>query len=286
MAALPAHWVNGAATEVVSVTDRGLAYGDGVFETLRYFHGEFVLLDAHLQRLTSGAGRLGITFKQELLDSSLMRARQFLAAADCPEALVKLILTRGSNTERGVPAGYGGVPGPSTIILSLLAVSDGLLEVPPVARVAVCETRCASQPQLAGIKHCNRLEQVLAAREVQSRGLDNGIMLGHQGRVVSAINGNIFVVNAGQLRTPILSSSGVDGTVRKLLLEVIAPQLNVVIDIADIEPVDIMEAEELFITNAIVGLQSAQFDGSHYLPTTLADRLRGAYLDYVRETAE
>lgn len=286
MAVLPAHWVNGAATEVVSVTDRGLAYGDGVFETLRYFQGKFLLLDAHLQRLAIGAGRLGIMFKQEHLRDSLEQPRQFLAAADCEEALVKLVLTRGSNTERGSPAGYGGVPGPSTFIVSLLPASDGLLTVPTVARIALCETRCATQPQLAGIKHCNRLEQVLAAREIQSRGLDNGIMLDQQGHVVSAINGNIFSVKAGQLSTPTLSSSGVHGTIRKLLLEVIAPQLDVVIDIADMEPVDIMEADELFITNAIIGLQSAQFEASHYPPATFADHLRDAYLNYVQAEAE
>ncbi len=283
MAALPAHWVNGERCDSIAVTDRGLAYGDGLFETLRFFRGGWLLLDTHLQRMAEGAKRLGIAFAPALAEASLVQARQFLVEAGCEEAQVKLLLTRGSNTSRGAPAGYGGVTPNATFILSLLEVASELLAAPPIARLGLCETRYAAQPQLAGIKHCNRLEQVLAAREIQARNLDNGLMLDQCGLVVSAINGNIFTVKAGRLQTPALGDSGVEGTVRKLLLEVIAPRFKVMIDIADMKPESITEADEVFITNAIVGLQPAQFESREIPHRPLTDRLREAYLSYVLE---
>ncbi|HRO63324.1 aminodeoxychorismate lyase [Thermomonas sp.] len=193
--------------DALSSANRGLNYGDGIFETMRVHHGTLPLWPRHLARLRTGAQRLGIG----LPDPAFIEARISEHIASVDSGVLKLLLTRGDGGR-----GYAPTDCSEPVwMLSLhpLPVSkDGL-------RLGWCETRLAIQPALAGIKHCNRLEQVLARAEVERAGADEGLMRDGDGLVVSATAANLLVLRDGRWWTPPVERCGVAGVLRGLLLE-------------------------------------------------------------------
>ena len=173
----------GRRVDAISPLDRGLAYGDGLFETMRAHRGDVPWWDRHWSRLRQGATVLGLALPDEA------RARAELAGLlDGRDGVAKLLVTRGAG-ERGY------APGPHEPFW-MLSVSPT-----PPARSPItlrwCATRLALQPALAGLKHCNRLEQVLARAEwTPGETADEGLMLDAEGAVVSAVAGNLFVLTA------------------------------------------------------------------------------------------
>jgi len=221
--------------DAVSPADRGLAYGDGLFETMRAWRGDVPWWDRHWARLAQGAHLLGIGLPDEV------RVRDELRALpDGPGRVPKLLLTRGEGLR-----GYAPSPGPATWVLSSHDAPA------PRARIALrwCETRLAVQPRLAGVKHCNRLEQVLARGEWPAgEGADEGLMLDATDHVASAIAGNVFALCDGQWRTPRLDRCGVHGVMRGWAL----PALGAIE--ARLSPTDIDAADALFVCNAVRGI--------------------------------
>jgi 4-amino-4-deoxychorismate lyase len=285
MAALPSSWVNGVAAGSLDTSDRAINYGDGVFETLRFYRGRLLLLSEHFARLQRGLDRLYIDCAKEVLEAELDRACAYLNQQNCEDAIVKLLVSRGRNLSRGQPGGYGGDVSDASRVLTVLACETSLLHLPARARVDFCAIRLACQPQLAGIKHCNRLEQVLAAQEVQRLGLDNGIVLNQREQVISAINGNLFSIADGRLRTPDLKECGIEGCVRNLLLEKIAPGLGLVVDIGPMEQDELLAADEVFISNSVVGIQSLTIGDTDF-SSEVTDELRDAYIKAVTKNTE
>ena len=223
--------------DAVPADDRGLAYGDGLFETLRVHRGEVPWWREHWSRLSLGAKRLGIPLPDEA------RVREEAAALfiDGGDGVLKLLLTRGAG-ERGYTPPTNLVP---TWIVSRHAVpeksSRGL-------RLHVCETRLASQPALAGIKHCNRLEQVLARGEAERTGADEGLMLDSAGNAIGATAANLFAFIDGRWVTPAIVDCGIAGVCRAKLL----PALDAVeraLTLAQVEA-----ADAVFLCNAVRGI--------------------------------
>jgi 4-amino-4-deoxychorismate lyase len=167
---------------------RGIAYGDGVFETMRVHRGTVAWWGAHWQRLSRGAKCLQLalpTFEQA-------RAEAFALFEDGGDGVLKLLLTRGGGG-RGYSVSKGADP------LWMLSRSP----LPPESSkqgmaLHICRTRLALQPALAGIKHCNRLEQILARAECDEAGADEGLMLDMEGNVISATAANLFVLQDRQ----------------------------------------------------------------------------------------
>jgi 4-amino-4-deoxychorismate lyase len=228
----------GGRVDALSPSDRGLAYGDGLFETMRAFDGALPWWDRHWARLQRGAAVLGIPLPDEA--PAYDEAVALLAGR---AGVVKLLLTRGAGAR-----GYAPVTGPSTWLLSH---HDSPA---PRTRIVLrwCETRLAPQPRLAGIKHCNRLEQVLARAEWPTgEGADEGLMLDADGHVASAIAGNLFILRDGHWRTPRLDRCGVHGVMRGWALPVLDARE------ARLSRADVEAADALFVCNAVRGILEA-----------------------------
>ncbi|WP_243043130.1 aminodeoxychorismate lyase [Dyella sedimenti] len=248
-------WMNGAPATTVSVLDRGLSYGDGLFETIRFERGGAPLWPRHMQRLAEGCGRLGLPAPEpaQLLHEAL-------AVADgLPQAVVRITLTRGQGERGYAPP---PLPRPTRIVAAF--------DAPPMRgegyalgiRTRWCELRLAPQPRLAGIKHLNRLEQVLARAEWRDPAIQEGLLRDPEGHVVSATMANVFAVIGGVLVTPALDRCGVAGVARAEILAA-SPDAQV----RPLREEALRDASELFLSSSVRGILPVQaVDDTVYVP--------------------
>ena len=259
--------INGRMTDCVAPTDRGLLYGDGLFETIAVVEGEPGHWQQHLQRLRAGCARLGIEAVDELLLAE--ECRQLVDGVG--RAVVKIIVTRGSGG-RGyrVPAR----PAPTRILqlhdwpeLSVLCAQQGVA-------VRICDIRLGHNPRLAGIKHLNRLEQVLARQEWDDTGIMEGLLLDSVGNLIEGTMSNLFLVKDEVLLTPDLQRCGVAGIMRSQVLE-LADQLSIHAEICQLGMADLHEAGEVFICNSLIGIWPIiAIDDRNYTRGTTTSRLQ------------
>jgi len=257
----------------VPVSDRAFLYGDGVFETLLFSRRVLLFEDLHRERLGRGLQRLGIDFGTGDLDASLTRVRGALPD-NGGAGILRLTVTRGSG-ERGY-AGQGS--GPPRVVVQTFPLGRDLLDLAPPARVVLSPVRLAEQPLLAGIKHCNRLEQVLAATKARDAGADEAILCTTDGTVRCATAANVFAVVDGVLLTPPCDVAGVVGTRRQLLSQRLAPAAGLTLREESLTPNDLRRADALLLTNAVSGLRAvADFEGHRYPRHAIIKRLQDAY---------
>ncbi len=264
--------VNGRAGDGIAVLDRGLMYGDGVFRTLRVQNGQPLWWEDHLHRLEADAARLCIPApSHHVWQADLDRIRDRLPA----DAVLKLVLTRGSGQRGYLPPEH---PEPTRILIAG-ALPAHLEEVATRgARLRLCTLRLAEQPLLAGIKHLNRLENVLARREWTDPAIDEGLLADAAGRVVCGVSSNLFLHLRGELVTPDLDRCGVAGVARSRLLAR-AARLKLPVRVADIGLDDLYAAEEVMLSNSLIKLWPvARLEGRTWEPGPLGTRLR-ALLD-------
>ncbi len=236
--------VNGQAGGTIDPLDRGLHYGDGLFETIAIIGGGPRFLDWHLERLAAGAHRLG--FPE--IDRGALSA-EIAAAVDAPQAVVKLILTRGP--------GLRGYRPPRSAAPTRIVAGFPWPELPAQAAVAGvrlgwCRTRISRNPALAGLKHLNRLEQVLARAEWDDEAMDEGLMQDDRGQVISATQANLFARIGGRWITPALAECGVAGVMRRAFLHWSGTQGDPVTERA-VPAAEIAGASAIFLTNAVIG---------------------------------
>ena len=255
--------------------NRGLAYGDGVFETLRVHRGGLPLWPRHLARLRDGAGRLGIAMPA--LD--FVEARIADTIAGCDAGVLKLLLTRGEG-------GRGYAPPVDVDPVWMLSLHPLPAANPSGLRLHWCETRLAAQPALAGIKHCNRLEQVLARAEAERAGCDDGVMQDMAGNIVCATSANLLLLREGRWLTPRIDGCGVAGVLRGWLLE------QGLADAVSLTPDAVESADALALCNAVRGILPVSMLGArrwslHPAVTQLQERLAMAYpmFSMARESA-
>lgn len=236
--------IDGKPGGSIEASDRGLHYGDGLFETMAVFGGRAPLWDYHMDRLAAGCRQLALPVPdRERLEREV---RQVSAGND--RAVVKIVLTRG-------PGGRGFRP-PVECTPTRLVQGAPWLNYPPSfwtqgVRVRFCETRLGGNPRLAGLKHLNRLEQVLARAEWRDEEITEGLMLDLEGNVIEGTMTNVFVVCEDQLLTPGLATCGVAGVMRRAVLEA-AERMGMKSREAVLTAGDLMQAEEVFLTNALV----------------------------------
>ncbi|MDD5034779.1 MAG: aminodeoxychorismate lyase [Methylococcaceae bacterium] len=238
--------IDGEAKRCVDFADRGLQYGDGIFSTLPLVAGFPLLLGRHLDRLQRDAGRLKIPFPDR---SNLLQEALRLASFN-PEGVLKILLTRGVGGR-----GYR-LPqrGETTRILSVHPRPGYPDETRTRGvRVRWCELRLGINPRLAGIKHLNRLEQVLARAEWDDERILEGLMRDEEGFLVEGVMSNVFLVQGGRLLTPLIDRCGVAGVMRALVME-LARQAGLAVEETRILPRQAWEAEELFLTNSVNGI--------------------------------
>lgn len=247
--------IDGVQASGLPLADRGFAYGDGVFETMRAIDGRVPLWPLHLARLAEGCERLGL----QLPEAPLLVAECARATATAPCAVLKLVLTRGDGGRGYAPTHPSRtrrvlmrhpVPPPST-------ERSGLL-------LGWCATTLPRDPQLAGIKHLNRLHQVLARMEVDALGVDEGLCCDDRGQVVCATAANLFARIDGQLYTPDVGDCGVAGVARAALLQ--DPQFGGSVKVVALPRGDLARAQEIFLSNAVRGVMPVRQLGDRAVP--------------------
>lgn len=241
-----AAWVDGVEARSVVLDDRGLHYGDGLFETIAASGGRARLLAAHLARLAHGCAALGIAMP----DTARLRAEIARAAGLAAHVVVKLIVTRGSATGRGYAAAGNETP---RRIVCAYAWPEGPEHAPEPARVAVAQRRVADRPLLAGVKHLNRLEQVLARTEARERGLDEALLCTDDGRIVSGGMTNLFLAAGERLVTPPAGQCAVAGVMRAATIDC-ARRFGLRVEERSIGLAELATAGSAWLTNARVGL--------------------------------
>lgn len=238
--------VNGAAAEQVSALDRGLAYGDGLFESIRLVGSVAPLWSRHMQRLGEGCHRL----RMPAPDAGQLWREVLQVSQAMPQSVVRITLTRGLGQRGYAPP---VVVQPTRVVAAF---------APPVAigdahergvRMRLCSLRLAEQPLLAGIKHLNRLEQVLARAEWQDPAIAEGVLRDGHDRVISATMANLFAVVDGQLLTPALDRCGVAGVARAEVLSAV-PQARV----AELTLDALLGATEVFLSSSVRGILPVQ----------------------------
>jgi 4-amino-4-deoxychorismate lyase len=258
-------WVNGSKHERVDPEDRGLAYGDGLFETVRVEAGRAVLLDQHFSRLETDAATLGIALEMTSLKREF---HDFIAA--CPvSCIAKIIVTRGSS-------GRGYLPVPDAVPTRIL-IASGTPTWPSAHSdsgidAVVCSFNLAIQPALAGLKHLNRLEQVLLRHEIAEKGSAEGLVCDLQGRVIEGVFSNLFMVRHGRLETPAISGAGIRGVMRASIMQQAGSEGVPVIE-GDYGVEDFLAAEEIFFCNSVYGLWPVRsLLGRHWSPGPVTRR--------------
>jgi 4-amino-4-deoxychorismate lyase len=236
--------VNGREASQVDPRDRGLHYGDGLFETMAVLAGRPRFLDWHFERLALGAERLGLPLPD------LQQLQDEIAAA-CPEprGVVKIIVTRGVG-----PRGYRP---PTRQEPTRIVVAAPWPDLPAAAwtegvRLGWCRTRYGRNPALAGLKHLNRLEQVLARAEWDDGRMDEGLMQDDLGQVISATQANLFARIDGQWTTPSVEQCGVAGVMRRAFRHWSSEMGDAVVERAVLAQ-ELVRASHLILTNALIG---------------------------------
>jgi 4-amino-4-deoxychorismate lyase len=264
-------WINGSATQPLDPAERGLAYGDGLFETLRVRHGRSVLLERHWQRLLVGCMRLGIALDVELLRAEL---EAFLAGRE--HGVLKITVTRGAG-------GRGYLP-PSAVSPTRILAWYPEPAYPPEwaeqgVRAGLCAQRLGDSPMLAGLKHLNRLEQVLLRQELEQLACAEALVCNGAGQVVEGVFSNVFMVSHGELLTPSVAQAGVAGVMRAELLAR-APAMGMAVRVAVLVPDDFLRADEAFFCNSVYGIWPVRELAGHVFNETgeLTRRLQQALL--------
>jgi len=248
-------WIDGKRTDVLPADDRGLHYGDGLFETIGVRGNVARFLEAHLARLEAGCSRLGIHF------AAMTELRSEIAAARAsapPRAILKIIVTRGSALRRG----YAPQGTETARRLVTLWPDAGLADFTDGVALHVAKSRLADNPVLAGIKHLGRIENVMYAAEAAAAGAFDALLLDSAGNVISGAMSNVFLVRNGQLLTPPLDRNGVAGVMRAVVLRESA-RLGIVAQEGQATLEDVRAADEVFITNARIGVVPVRRVGEH-----------------------
>ncbi|MFQ5642375.1 MAG: aminodeoxychorismate lyase [Thiogranum sp.] len=240
------YFVNGQPGDRVSAAERALQYGDGLFETIRVRHAAPEYLARHMQRLSTGCERLQFP----PLDRALVRRELVELAGQQQDAVLKYTLSRGVSSR-----GYRFGPEPEVTRIAAVQPLPHWPSDPQQngVRTRVCSTRLATQPLLAGIKHLNRLEQVLARAEWTDADIVEGLMLDRQQHLIEGTMSNIFIVNGRELLTPELSGCGVAGVMRSVILD-LAAALGLPVRTAPVTMDDVSAGQEIFVCNSLIGI--------------------------------
>lgn len=259
--------VNGVECDEISVHDRGLAYGDGVFRTLRVERGSARCWDWHFRKLHDDCLALGVVCPDEgtLIDEVAALARAH------PDGIIKIIVTRGGG-ERGYALPKN--PNPTRILSTAPSPAYPRRNYDFGIRARICSLRLACQPKLAGVKHLNRLENVLARAEWDDPEIAEGLLLDADGNVIQATMSNLLATERGMLVTPDLSRCGVAGVQRARVLHA-AEQRGIKVKIESVTLDRLLGADELILINSGFGAwQIRQIDDISWQAGTQIEIIR------------
>lgn len=250
-------FINGKPESVVDISDRGMQYGDGVFETIAITNGKPEFLDRHFQRLDSGCKRLGIEFyhHRELYDEIMV------LSSNQSSAVIKIQISSGSSV-RGYRRSASSIA--NRIVKCIPSTESFQSHKRQGIKLRLCRHRLSINPALAGIKHLNRLDQVIARDEWSASDIHEGVMLDADGYVIEGTMSNLFFVSQGTITTAKLDRSGVAGIIRSVVIEQ-AKQHNVEVVVKSVCLRELIDADEVFMTNSVIGVWPvSQFETHQY----------------------
>lgn len=239
--------INGIFCQHLSIMDRGLHYGDGLFETISCVNGKLQFWEEHVDRMRAGAKQLAIN--DLAIDNFSHDVQNLLDRHNVSSCVVKLILTRG--------AGERGYRSSSPQKVTRIVLLSDLPQYPDAytskgIKTFFCQTPISKNSKLAGIKHLNRLDNVLARNEWQDE-YQEGFMLDDSGYVIEGTMSNLFAINDNELYTPLLSTSGVSGIIRDQILS-IAKELDIGMHVMNIERKELENMDGIFVCNSVIGI--------------------------------
>lgn len=237
--------INGQAASQIDVRDRGFQYGDGVFETIACKNGQLQFWQAHMQRMHDACERLNlpvIAAQQWLDDIAMLQPRG--------DAVIKLTLSRGV-CGRGYA--YSDSEQQPLRVCALYPWPDYPQQNQQGISAMICKTPVSINTALAGIKHLNRLDNVLARNEWRDPHIAEGLMLDHQQHVIEGTMSNVFCVLDDQLYTPSLEQCGVRGVIRDQIIQLARSQ-GVTLNEIDISQQNFLQMDEIFVSNSLIGI--------------------------------
>lgn len=278
MTETPIIHINGKPSAQISALDRGFAYGDGFFETCYLYNNKIHLWDLHLERLRFTARRLAINLDEERLNFYI---REILQEKKQEVSTLKIQITRGES-QRGyafaddLPANYA----------LFLSAGNSMVGRPWLdgIKTRVCDLRVATHPALAGLKHLNRLENILARAEWKNE-FAEGLLLDQQDYLIEGTMSNIFIVKNSCLLTPDLHQAGVAGVMRKAIITLYAAKLAIPVKKTALTLDDLASADEAFICNSLIGIwpivECAGKESLVFKPGEVTRQLQGELINHV-----
>lgn len=258
--------INGKPDAALTPLDRGFAYGDGVFRTMPVRQGQPIGWRRHYRKLNDDCNALSIVCpSEELLLSDIER---LASQEDC---VIKIVVTRGESAR-----GYAVPPlaQPSRSVMKSSLPSYPHHYATEGVRLHLCKLRLGAQPRLAGIKHLNRLENVLARMEWRDKQIADGLLMDMAGNVIECTMSNIFMRQGQHIVTPDLSQCGVSGVTRERLIELL-PSLGYTVEAAAFGLDALLQADEVIICNSLFGIwQVRQLESHTWQAGKLAEQLR------------
>lgn len=258
--------INGVSAEHLNINDRAIHYGDGLFETILCSDNRLLYWPQHYQRLQLSAEKLRLNCPDEqvLLNdiSRLLKQNENISSAACS---IKIIVTRGSG-ERGYVMPKKARENRIIFLSQLSPEYSSLLSGQlSSGELYLCNQQVSINEDLAGLKHLNRLENVLARNEWQQTAANkfiDGLMLNANKHVIEGTMSNLFAVRDGHLYTPDLSLSGVRGIMRDIIIAA-AQRNGIQLSSLDLTLEDLSAMDEIFISNSLIGMSSVNRIGDN-----------------------
>lgn len=251
------YWVNGQLCQQISVTDRAVSFGDGCFTTIHGVNQQAKMLNEHIARLKHDSQRLKIA--QPDWERLAEHLKQVCAEQTQDEFVVKVIISRGTGGRGYSSKGFTS----PTVIVSVSPFPNNYVQLQcKGANLVLSQIPLARNPLLAGMKHLNRLEQVLIKQEVDELNADEAIVLDTDGIIVECCSANVFWRIGQTVYTPVLSHSGVNGLMRQKIISLLQDSqyhLQQVERFANV----LTHCDEVVICNAlmpVLPVQSIQMD--------------------------
>jgi 4-amino-4-deoxychorismate lyase len=237
--------INGEQEEHFSINNRGLAYGDGVFTTAKVLNGNVQFLSAHIERLTSSCNKLNIS----LPDFNKIIIEITDAAKKYELSVAKIIITVGDGGRGYSRQGCSS----SNVIITFHGFPEHYASLEEQGiHIGISTLKIGISPLTAGIKHLNRLEQVLIRQELDNRNEDDLLVLNYLGNIIEATAANVFWCKNNIWYTPILDESGVEGLMRNQIIQNCSNHCEINLVNAKLSALDSIEA--MFICNSVMGV--------------------------------
>ncbi|MGW9686045.1 aminotransferase class IV [Flagellimonas sp. 2504JD1-5] len=237
---------------ILTHTNRGLKYGDALFESFRCIHGTIFFWEDHYFRLMASMRilrmEIPMDFTLEFLETEIIKTVNQNNLANMP-ARVRLTVFR---NDGGL---YNPVTNEISYIIEVNPLESPFYLVPEQDYEAeLFKDYYVNKDMLSNLKTTNKMLNVVASVYADENGYDNCLLINNDKNVVEAINGNIFLVNGETVKTPPLSDGCLKGIIRGKLIEILSSMEGITILEQSISPFELQKADELFITNSVSGI--------------------------------